>query len=346
MHCPTINELPASPEGKSGWPWIEESFQSKDSMIIGSRWPRISIVTPNLNQANYLEETIRSVLLQGYPNLEYIIIDGGSTDSSIEIIKQYENWLTYWTSESDNGQSHAINKGFTKASGNIYAYINSDDIYEPEALKSIAIEYLYKGCPQLLAGECIIIKEQLIERSFKPWWPSNLSYFIKKTFSSTFAQPSSFWGKESYLKIGGFDESYQFCFDREFFLRMGLIGIKPIFIPKVISRFREHVNSKTVSQSVRFHKESIRILEKHFKACGVSSCEKEKWKKKILNEILYHNIYAKWKIEGRKKAISAFFKMIIETPSLITERKILGQARQLLSFKEKNVRELILLNGQ
>jgi glycosyltransferase involved in cell wall biosynthesis len=103
-------------------------------MIVGSRWPRISIVTPSLNQANYLEETIRSVLLQGYPNIEYIIIDGGSTDESVEIIKKYEKWLSFWISEPDKGQSHAINKGFSKASGEIYAYINSDDLYEQNSV--------------------------------------------------------------------------------------------------------------------------------------------------------------------------------------------------------------------
>ena len=89
----------------------------------GSAWPRISIVTPSYNQGQFIEETIRSILLQGYPDLEYIIIDGGSTDQSVEIIRKYEPWLTYWVSEKDRGQSHAINKGFERASGEIRGYI-------------------------------------------------------------------------------------------------------------------------------------------------------------------------------------------------------------------------------
>ena len=97
----------------------------------GEAWPRISIVTPSFNQGQFIEETIRSILLQGYPNLEYIIIDGGSTDESVEIIKKYEPWLTYWVSEKDRGQAHAINKGLERCTGEILAYINSDDYYYP-----------------------------------------------------------------------------------------------------------------------------------------------------------------------------------------------------------------------
>ena len=118
--CPQLSELPSSPPGKIGWPWTEESSQLPEKMSDGSPWPRISIVTPSYNQGQFIEETIRSVLLQGYPNVEYIIIDGGSTDNSLEIIKKYEPWLAYWVSEPDRGQSHALNKGIQKATGDIF----------------------------------------------------------------------------------------------------------------------------------------------------------------------------------------------------------------------------------
>jgi glycosyltransferase involved in cell wall biosynthesis len=132
-------ELPPAPQDRTGWPWTEATPPLPPTMPNGSPWPKISIVTPSYNQAQFIEETIRSVLLQGYPNLEYIIIDGGSTDGSVEIIKKYEPWLTCWVSEPDRGQSHAINKGFKRSTGDIIAWINSDDYYTKEALKQAAL---------------------------------------------------------------------------------------------------------------------------------------------------------------------------------------------------------------
>ena len=107
MTCPQLDDLPAAPPGKTGWPWTEASSSLTRADEIGAPWPRISIVTPSYNQGLFIEETIRSVLLQGYPNLEYVVIDGGSTDQSVEIIEKYQPWLTYWISEKDNGQAEA-----------------------------------------------------------------------------------------------------------------------------------------------------------------------------------------------------------------------------------------------
>src|SRR5215831_6523303 len=122
MRCPRLCELPPAPAGKSGWPWTEETSALADQNEDGINWPRISIVTPSYNQGQFLEETIRSVLLQNYSNLEYIVIDGGSSDNSAEIIRKYEPWLTHWVSEKDDGQSHAINKGFQRVTGDLVAW--------------------------------------------------------------------------------------------------------------------------------------------------------------------------------------------------------------------------------
>ena len=117
MRCPTLAELPPPPAGKSGWPWTFETRRLPPTRSDGLAWPRISVVTPSYDQGQFIEETIRSVLLQGHPDIEYVIINRGSADQSVEIIRRYEPWLTYWVSEKDRGQAHAINKGFSRTTG-------------------------------------------------------------------------------------------------------------------------------------------------------------------------------------------------------------------------------------
>jgi cellulose synthase/poly-beta-1,6-N-acetylglucosamine synthase-like glycosyltransferase len=136
--CPHLKDLPPPPPGKTGWPWTEESRPLPDATADGQLWPKISIVTPSYNQGRFIEECIRSVLLQGYPNLEYIIIDGGSTDETVEVIKKYEPWLAYWESEPDRGQSHAINKGLAKSTGQLFNWHNSDDVLTSNSLTTMA----------------------------------------------------------------------------------------------------------------------------------------------------------------------------------------------------------------
>jgi glycosyltransferase involved in cell wall biosynthesis len=131
-----LKELPVSSENKKGWPWQEEI--QPEVYSYKNNWPTISIVVPSYNQGRFLEETLRSILLQNYPSIELIIIDGGSKDETVDIIKKYEPWIACWVSEKDRGQSDAINKGFSRVTGDIVTWLCSDDLYTAGTLKRVA----------------------------------------------------------------------------------------------------------------------------------------------------------------------------------------------------------------
>ena len=158
MKCPKLSELPAPPAGRTGWPWTEESTRLPDAIAARDSLPVISVITPSYNQGNFLEETIRSVLLQGYPKLNYIIMDGGSSDESVEIIKKYSQWLSYWVSEPDAGQSDAINRGLMRATGQFATWINSDDLVCKNALTEHGSKVGFNG-NSVYVGYCVYIDE-------------------------------------------------------------------------------------------------------------------------------------------------------------------------------------------
>ena len=177
-----------------------------------SAYPKITIVTPSYNQAVFLERTILSVLNQNYPNLEYIIIDGGSTDGSIEIIKKYEKYLSYWVSEKDQGQADAINKGFQKATGDLVAWQNSDDVYLPDAFQKIAETYKKNPNYDVYFGNIFIIDscDKLIrEMRFHPFSVNHLIYYRWNLSSQ-----AVFWKREIFNKVG-YLLDYNVSFDWE-----------------------------------------------------------------------------------------------------------------------------------
>jgi glycosyltransferase involved in cell wall biosynthesis len=189
MSTKTLNTLPPPPASKTGWPWTEATPPLPPTMPDGRPWPRISIVTPSYNQGRFIEETIRSVLLQGYPNLEYIIIDGGSSDESVEIIRKYESWLTYWVSEPDRGQSHAINKGWNIATGEIRNWLCSDDILLTGVLEEIAHAYSYEK--KMIVGNTVFI--DVTKESEFVMRPRLSSNYCEIYVDFQIAQPSAFF---------------------------------------------------------------------------------------------------------------------------------------------------------
>lgn len=224
--------------------------------------PKISIVTPTFNQGAFIEQTIESVLTQDYPNLEYIIIDGGSSDNTIEIIKRYENRLKYWVSEKDRGQAHAINKGLAHCTGEIFNWLNSDDYLADGVLFEIA-ELFQNENADLVAGNIEYFgddSENVIGEN------KNLSADGLMSWKKAvrFNQPGV-WMRRNLLKAsGGIREDYHYCFDRELLVRYLYRFPKVVYTPSVFVNFRLHPESKTVSFHDRFAKEGDRLIDDVF----------------------------------------------------------------------------------
>jgi glycosyltransferase involved in cell wall biosynthesis len=229
----------------------------------GNPWPRVSIVTPSYNQGRFIEETIRSTLLQGYPNLEYIIMDGGSTDNSVEIIKKYEKWLAYWVSEPDKGQSDAINKGWRLAKGDVLAYLNSDDIYMPGAVQTAAAFFSRNPGADMVYGECRIIDEHSRPgRRFR-----TADFRIEKVLCGgpcVIPQPSAFIRKAIIAQVGLMDVDMDMAMDLDLWVRIGLKH-SIVRIPQVLSGFRLYPGTKTVSDASPFLPNHLAIVDKTFR---------------------------------------------------------------------------------
>lgn len=223
----------------------------------GAPWPRVSIVTPSFNQSPFLEETIRSVLAQGYPDLEYIVIDGGSSDGSVDIIRRYAPWLAYWVSEPDAGQSDALNKGFRRATGDIVAWINSDDSYLPGALSTRVQELVARPGAVLVYGDCDFVDEG--GRYLRTWsaGPCNAKGLLLE--GNAIPQQSVFMRAWALKAAGYVDPAYHYIMDYELWVRLGLLG-ELVYVPGPVASFRHHTSSKSVTVGARFAEETLNWL--------------------------------------------------------------------------------------
>lgn len=240
---------------RTAWVWDSTfSLPTAEALSQGpsaAECPRITIITPSFNQGQYIEETIRSVLGQGYPNLEYIIIDGGSKDETVSIIKRYEQYISYWVSEPDKGQTDALNKGLARATGEIIAYLNSDDVYLPGALWAVAEAYGRNPDADLFHGTCVSVDNdgreigrqtaRISEFSeivdlWKVWWGKR-----------QFVQPEVFWTSRISEKIGEFRTSLFYVMDYEYWLRILRAGGKVCPLHTETSCFRFTPNQKSTA---------------------------------------------------------------------------------------------------
>jgi glycosyltransferase involved in cell wall biosynthesis len=217
---PTLSELPPPPPGRTGWPWTTETSPPPES----GDWPELTVVTPSFGQSAFLEATIRSVLLQAYPRLQYLVLDGGSIDGSVEIIARYAPWLSGWASERDRGQSDAINKGFSQATGRVVAWLNSDDRYLPGTLHSVARQVQAHPGAAAWIGACRSVDAR--GRALYLIEPRGLELPTLADWcgEAWFAQPASFYDRAAAGRAGPLDERLASSFDVDFFLRLARQG--------------------------------------------------------------------------------------------------------------------------
>lgn len=209
--------------------------------------PKISIVTPSYNQGRFLERTILSVLNQGYPDLEYIIFDGGSSDNSIDIIKKYEKHLSCWKSEPDEGQSDAISKGFDMATGDILAWINSDDVYWPGAFDYIGRFFAKHPDLDVIYGDSFTIDED--DNLLRETRSVKFSPTAFKTMSFSLHQASIFWRRDIYKRSSGVNKSLHLTMDRDLWFQFFQLGARFRHVPRTLSCYRAHPDTKTSQSS-------------------------------------------------------------------------------------------------
>jgi len=207
--------------------------------------PRISVVTPNYNYGHYLDETICSVLAQGYPNLEYIVIDGGSTDNSVDVIRRHEAQLACWESKKDNGQADAINRGFAKSTGDILGWLNSDDLYLPGTLKKV--QKVFSGLQEdeaaIVFGNCVHVNEES-----KYAYGSDVEKMhgmLDLTLCDYVIQPACFWNRKVMDTVGALNEDLNFGFDWDWFIRAVEAGVRFVPIGDFLALYRMHAEHKS-----------------------------------------------------------------------------------------------------
>lgn len=232
-------------------------------------------MTPSFNQGHFLPDTIQSVLGQAYPALEYLIIDGGSTDDSVSVIRRYDSRLTFWCSEPDGGQAAALNRGFARSQAEILGWVNSDDLLLPGALFAVAEYFAAHPDEEWLVGGCITI-DSLNARvrgrfGIRPGFNrgSRVTFTKLLIYGCDFNQPSVFWRRSAHVAVGQFDTSLKFGFDREFFLR--LAKRRPSGrIPQPLSCFRLHSAAKSTTMR-QTQQEDDTAIGRHYRLQEMSA---------------------------------------------------------------------------
>jgi glycosyltransferase involved in cell wall biosynthesis len=326
-----LAELPSAGP-RTGWPWTVSSDQLLERAPNGGRWPRLSIVTPSYNQGAFLEEAIRSVLLQGYPDVEYVIVDGGSSDSSVATIRAYAPWLTHWESERDEGQAHAINKGLRRVSGDIVAYLNSDDVYRPGAFRRAVAALMSSPRAVWLCGTCVLVDETAkTERLLRPHIPDPFEEWLLKPSGRaySFPQPGVFLRRAAIDRLGLFREDLHYSFDYEYWLRLLFNGFRPVQIDNVLATFRVHSTSKTAMMWSGFERDDLAIAKLY--ASRASAHVQRAIARQQQAFRARRTVNACWRLagtRGRRFARRVLWARVRREPSLLAHRCVWGALRR------------------
>ena len=299
--------------------------------------PLVSIITPSYNQASYLEQTIQSVLGQDYPRIEYMVIDGGSTDGSVEIIKNYVHRLAYWVSEKDSGQAEAINKGFSHARGEILAWLNSDDHYLPGAISS-AVKFLVENPDAVLVyGDMLAINatgQTINALRYKQLSLQDLLCL------QIIGQPSVFFRRSAFEKTGPLDPSFHFMLDHHLWIRLAQQG-RILHVPQIWSAARYHPAAKNRARATEFGVEGFRVLDWARNQPGLRKAISGVRRRAGASA---HRFHARYLLDGGQPAaaLSAWFRALFLHPPTALERLNILVSSVLDVVGLSRVREAIL----
>jgi glycosyltransferase involved in cell wall biosynthesis len=278
--------------------------------------PKLSIVTPSFNQAQFIEATMRSVKSQDYPALEQIVVDGGSTDNTVEILKRYAampGWEHLrWLSEKDRGQSDAINKGFRMATGDIIGWLNSDDLYRPESFARVIGAFEENPLIDFIYGDYLIIDETGKTLICKK--EIDFDWEIMLCGLNYIAQPNVFFRRRVFDKIGYLNDNLHYVMDYEFWLRAAARGLRFLHIPTAFAACRWHLSAKTVSRNPRIEEEVLSVRAQYWnkrrfhnrvvqasyaKYCNVCARASRQWRK-LLTRRAVDIVPTSWYLEAWK----------------------------------------------
>lgn len=261
--CPRLTTLPKPNSAKTGWPWTEETPPLPQAMPCGNPWPSISIVTPTFQHGEFLEEAIRSVLLQGYPNLQYLVVDGGSTDNTIDVLRKYDRWIDYWVSEPDSGQTDALNKGFARCSGDVANWLCSDDLLAPAALRAVAW-----GFADLRDADAVLGRTQH-DHIYDPS-KNRLEKPIAGRIAllpawNPISQPSCFFSRKFLDRTPPLDVGLHFCMDLELWTYLKSRKARWKVIDDVVGVYRYTAKNKTMTGGENYLRESEEVYARYVK---------------------------------------------------------------------------------